>query len=106
MLNVLVPALWRSENESVVNPLMINGINTDELWDDEGAYIQALSDYAHWKDGEQFVGEQLVGTCGTTLKEAILKFLHGRDVHQMSEEALRFLNKERTDGKVSSYEDD
>ncbi len=30
------------------------------------AYIMALRDWAHWKDGEQYVG-----SCGTTLATAI-----------------------------------
>jgi hypothetical protein len=39
----------------------------------EKGYIQALSDYAHWKDGTQYVG-----SCGTTLAEAIDEFMHAR----------------------------
>lgn len=33
-----------------------------------GGYVDALRDYAWWKDGTQYVG-----TCGTTLAEAIAR---------------------------------
>lgn len=41
------------------------------------AYVEGLTAYAWWRDGEEYVG-----TCGTTLKEAICKarqkFLEGK----------------------------
>lgn len=39
--------------------------------DEDKAYIAGMSAYAWWKDGEQYVG-----TCGTTLRTAIDRYLH------------------------------
>lgn len=33
-------------------------------------YLDALHDFAHWKDGQMYVG-----TCGTTYKEVVAKVM-------------------------------